>query len=227
LPHSNRRFPPLPTTHSTNGAPPIASSSSTGYPNLDINHIHHAGNSSGIVDGAAAVLLASPEYSKKHGLKAHAKVVAIANMGGSPTLMLNSPVPATRKVRAKAGLDLDDIDRFEVNEDFGVVPEKYMGDLKLDRDKANVNGGAIALGHPIGATGLDPDRNAARRTRMARFAPGARYHVRRRRYGAGDHHRAGVTRAAGALPAKESAIARCGRTFASDRLEAHPDEAWR
>jgi acetyl-CoA C-acetyltransferase len=123
------------------------------YPDLDINHIHHAGNSSGIVDGAAAVLLASPDYARKHGLKPRAKVVAIANMGDSPTLMLNAPVPATRKVLAKAGLDLDDIDLFEANEAFAVVPEKYIRDLKLGRDKVNVNGGAIALGHPIGATG--------------------------------------------------------------------------
>jgi acetyl-CoA C-acetyltransferase len=123
------------------------------YPDLDINHIHHAGNSSGIVDGAAAVLLASPDYARKYGLKPRAKVVAIANMGDSPTLMLNAPVPATRKVLAKAGLDLDDIDLFEVNEAFAVVPEKYIRDLKLRRDKVNVNGGAIALGHPIGATG--------------------------------------------------------------------------
>jgi acetyl-CoA C-acetyltransferase len=123
------------------------------FPDLDITHIHHAGNSSGIVDGAAAVLLASPAYAKKHGLKPRAKVVAMANMGDSPTLMLNAPVPAARKVLAKAGLDIDDIDLFEINEAFAVVVEKFIRDLKLDRDKVNVNGGAIALGHPIGATG--------------------------------------------------------------------------
>jgi acetyl-CoA C-acetyltransferase len=123
------------------------------YPDLDINHIHHAGNSSGIVDGSAAILLASPDYAKKHGLKPRAKVVAIANMGDSPTLMLNAPVPAARKVLAKAGLDIDDIDLFEINEAFAVVAEKFIRDLELDRDKVNVNGGAIALGHPIGATG--------------------------------------------------------------------------
>jgi acetyl-CoA C-acetyltransferase len=123
------------------------------YPDLEINHIHHAGNSSGIVDGSAAILLASPDYAKKHGLKPRAKVVAIANMGDSPTLMLNAPVPAARKVLAKAGLDIDDIDLFEINEAFAVVAEKFIRDLKLDRDKVNVNGGAIALGHPIGATG--------------------------------------------------------------------------
>src|SRR5690349_19238453 len=117
------------------------------------DYVHHAGNSSGVVDGAAVILLASPEYAKKHGLKPRARVVAVANMGDSPTLMLNAPVPATRKVLAKAGLTIDDIDLFEINEAFAVVAEKYIRDLKLDRDKVNVNGGSIALGHPIGATG--------------------------------------------------------------------------
>jgi acetyl-CoA C-acetyltransferase len=123
------------------------------YPELEINHIHHAGNSSGVVDGSAALLLASPAYAKAHGLKARGRVVAMANMGDSPTLMLNAPVPAARKVLAKAGLDLEDIDLFEINEAFAVVAEKFIRDLKLDRDKVNVNGGSIALGHPIGATG--------------------------------------------------------------------------
>ena len=123
------------------------------YPDLDINFVHHAGNSSGVVDGAAAILLASPSYAKKHGLKPRARVVAMANMGDSPTLMLNAPVPATRKVLAKAGLTIDDIDLFEINEAFAVVAEKYIRDLGLDRSKVNVNGGSIALGHPIGATG--------------------------------------------------------------------------
>ena len=123
------------------------------YPDLQINHIHHAGNSSGVVDGAAALLLTSPDYAKKHGLKPRARVVAMANMGDSPTLMLNAPVPAAKKVLAKAGLTVDDIDLWEVNEAFAVVAEKFIRDLKLDRDKVNVNGGAMALGHPIGATG--------------------------------------------------------------------------
>ncbi|WP_448580671.1 acetyl-CoA C-acetyltransferase [Thermaurantiacus sp.] len=123
------------------------------YPNLNIEHVHHAGNSSGVVDGAAAVLVTSKAYAEKHGLKPRARIVAIANMGDCPTLMLNAPVPAARKVLAKAGLTLDDIDLFEVNEAFAVVAEKFIRDLKLDRDKVNVNGGAIALGHPIGATG--------------------------------------------------------------------------
>ena len=99
------------------------------YPDLDIQHVHHAGNSSGVVDGATA------------------------NMGDDPTLMLNAPVPAARKVLDRAGLTLDDIDIFEINEAFAVVAEKFMRDLDLDREKVNVNGGAMALGHPIGATG--------------------------------------------------------------------------
>jgi acetyl-CoA C-acetyltransferase len=120
---------------------------------FEINFMHHAGNSSGVVDGSAAILLASPSYAKAHGLKPRARVVAMANMGDSPTLMLNAPVPAARKVLAKAGLTLDDIDLFEINEAFAVVTEKFIRDLELDRAKVNVNGGSIALGHPIGATG--------------------------------------------------------------------------
>ena len=123
------------------------------YPDLKFNHVHHAGNSSGVVDGAGAVLLASGSYARKHGLKPRARVVAMANMGDSPTLMLNAPVPAARKVLQKASLTLDDIDLFEINEAFAVVAEKFIRDLKLDREKVNVNGGAMALGHPIGATG--------------------------------------------------------------------------
>ncbi|AVT83204.1 acetyl-CoA C-acetyltransferase [Rhodopseudomonas palustris] len=123
------------------------------YPNVDIKHVHHAGNSSGVVDGAAAVLLTSKEYAEKHGLKPRAKILAMANIGDDPTLMLNAPVPAAKKVLQKAGLTKDDIDLWEINEAFAVVAEKFMRDLDLDRSKVNVNGGAIALGHPIGATG--------------------------------------------------------------------------
>jgi acetyl-CoA C-acetyltransferase len=123
------------------------------YPDLDIKHVHHAGNSSGVVDGAAAILFASERYAKAHGMKARARVVATANMGDDPTLMLNAPVPAALKVLERAGMTLADIDLFEVNEAFAVVAEKFIRDLKLDRDKVNVNGGAMALGHPIGATG--------------------------------------------------------------------------
>jgi acetyl-CoA C-acetyltransferase len=123
------------------------------YPNVDIKPVHHAGNSSGVVDGAAAILLVSRAYADAHGLKPRARVVATANMGDDPTLMLNAPVPAARKVLAKARLTPDDIDLWEVNEAFAAVSEKFVRDLGLDREKVNVNGGAIALGHPIGATG--------------------------------------------------------------------------
>jgi acetyl-CoA C-acetyltransferase len=123
------------------------------YPDLEIDHVHHAGNSSGVVDGSAAVLLASPDYAKSQGWKPRAKVRAMANMAGSPTLMLNEPVPAAKKVLGKAGMTLDDIDLIEINEAFAVVAFKFMRDLELDPAKCNVNGGAIALGHPIAATG--------------------------------------------------------------------------
>ncbi len=123
------------------------------YPGLAFEAIHHAGNSSGVVDGSAAVLLASPSYAKTHGLKPRAKILAYANVGDSPTLMLNAPVPAARKVLEKAGLTVDAIDLWEINEAFAVVAEKFIRDLGLDRATVNVNGGAIALGHPIGATG--------------------------------------------------------------------------
>ncbi|WP_324262420.1 acetyl-CoA C-acetyltransferase [Altererythrobacter sp. H2] len=123
------------------------------YPDLEIQHFHHAGNSSGVVDGAAAVLVASADYARKHGLKPRARIVATANMGDDPTLMLNAPVPAAKKVLEKAGLTSDDIDLYEINEAFAVVAAKFVRDLGLDWDKVNVNGGSIALGHPIGATG--------------------------------------------------------------------------
>ena len=124
------------------------------YPQLErFQHIHHAGNSSGVVDGAAALLLASESYVEKRGVTPRARVVATVNQGDCPTLMLNAPVPAARKVLAKAGLEVGDIDLWEINEAFAVVAEKFIRDLGLDRDKVNVNGGAMALGHPIGATG--------------------------------------------------------------------------
>ena len=123
------------------------------YTGLQIEHVHHAGNSSGVVDGAAAVLLVSPDYARAHGLQPRAKVVAATNMGGDPTLMLNAPVPAARKVLDRVGMGVGDVDLFEVNEAFAVVAEKFIRDLEVDREKINVNGGAIALGHPIGATG--------------------------------------------------------------------------
>ena len=123
------------------------------YPDLKIEHVHHAGNSSGVVDGSAAILFASEAYAKSHDLKPRARVIATANMGDCPTLMLNAPVAAAQKILKRAGMELSDIDLFEVNEAFAVVSENFQRDLNLDRDRVNVNGGAMALGHPIGATG--------------------------------------------------------------------------
>lgn len=123
------------------------------YPDLNINHVHHAGNSSGVVDGAAAIIMASKEYADRVGWKPRARVRSIATAGGSPTLMLNEPVPAAQKALARAGMTVDDIDLFEVNEAFSVVAAKFIRDLQLNPEKVNVNGGAMALGHPIGATG--------------------------------------------------------------------------
>ncbi len=123
------------------------------YPGLEIDHVHHAGTSSGVVDGAGALLIASPDAAQANGWTPRARIVATANVGDDPTLMLNAPVPAARKVLEKAGMSLEDIDLFEVNEAFAVVVEKFIRDLEIDRERINVNGGAIALGHPIGATG--------------------------------------------------------------------------
>ncbi len=123
------------------------------YPDLEFEPVHHVGTSSGVVDGAAAILLASKDYADKQGWTPRARIVATANVGDDPTLMLNGPVPAAKKVLAKAGLTVADIDVFEVNEAFAVVVEKFIRDLGLDRAKVNPNGGSIALGHPIGATG--------------------------------------------------------------------------
>ena len=123
------------------------------YPGLEFGGVHHAGNSSGVVDGAAALLLTSKDYADRHGLKPRARIVAYANIGDDPTLMLNAPVPAAKKVLEKAGLSKNDIDVWEINEAFAVVAEKFIRDLDLPREKVNINGGAMALGHPIGATG--------------------------------------------------------------------------
>ena len=123
------------------------------YPNVKINHIHTAGTSSGVVDGAGAVVIASPDYARAHGLKPRARIRAVTASGDNPTLMLNAPVPAAKRALAQAGMSLRDIDLFEINEAFAVVPLKFMRDLDIDSSIVNVNGGAIALGHPIGATG--------------------------------------------------------------------------
>ncbi|MGE3690842.1 MAG: acetyl-CoA C-acetyltransferase [Novosphingobium sp.] len=123
------------------------------YPDVDIKPIHHVGISSGVVDGAAAVLLATEAYAKRNGLTPRGRIVAMAEIGDCPTLMLNAPVPAAKKVLARAGLTKDDIDVWEINEAFAVVAEKFIRDLDLDRTKVNPNGGSIALGHPIAGTG--------------------------------------------------------------------------
>jgi acetyl-CoA C-acetyltransferase len=118
-----------------------------------INHVHTAGNSSGIVDGAALVLVGSEQVGAEMGLTPRAGIVATATTGSDPTIMLTGPMPATRKVLATAGLTLDDIDLFELNEAFAAVVLKYQKDLGVPDDRLNVNGGAIAMGHPLGATG--------------------------------------------------------------------------
>lgn len=124
------------------------------YPEIDeIDHVHHAGNSSGVVDGAGALMLSSPEFAKAHGLKPRARIVAGAVAGAEPVIMLTAPGPASRKCLDKAGMNVDDVDLWEINEAFAAVPLKVMRDLGIEEDRVNVNGGAIALGHPIGATG--------------------------------------------------------------------------
>ena len=124
------------------------------YPQVErIEHVHTAGNSSGIVDGAAAVLIGSEAKGKALGLTPRARIVATALSGADPTIMLTGPMPAARKALAKAGLTVDDIDLFEVNEAFAAVPMRFMKELHVPHEKVNVNGGSIALGHPLGATG--------------------------------------------------------------------------
>ncbi|MFE2021681.1 MULTISPECIES: acetyl-CoA C-acetyltransferase [unclassified Streptomyces] len=118
-----------------------------------IDHVHHAGNSSGIVDGAALVAIGSKEVGERYGLTPRARIVSAAVSGSEPTIMLTGPAPATRKALAKAGLTIDDIDLVEINEAFAGVVLRFVRDMGLSLDKVNVNGGAIALGHPLGATG--------------------------------------------------------------------------
>ena len=124
------------------------------YPHVsEIRHVHHAGNSSGVVDGAGAVLVASGDYAKAHGLTPRARIVQTAVAGTEPVIMLTAPGPATLRCLDKAGMTIDDIDLIEVNEAFAAVVLKFLRDTGADWDKCNVNGGAMALGHPIGATG--------------------------------------------------------------------------
>jgi acetyl-CoA C-acetyltransferase len=124
------------------------------YPHLErIDHIHHAGNSSGIVDGAGALLIGSKEFGEAHGLKPRARIRATAKIGTDPTIMLTGPVPVTEKILADSGMAISDIDLFEVNEAFASVVLRFMQAFDVGHDRVNVNGGAIAMGHPLGATG--------------------------------------------------------------------------
>ena len=124
------------------------------YPHLEkINHIHHAGNSSGIVDGSAAILIGNAEFGEHNGLKPRARIRATSKIGTDPTIMLTGPVPVTEKILTDNGMEIGDIDLFEVNEAFSSVVLRFMQAFDVDHSKLNVNGGSIAMGHPLGATG--------------------------------------------------------------------------
>ena len=151
------------------------------YPELEtINHVHHAGNSSGIADGAAAILIGNKEYGEKNNLNPRAKFRATSRIGTDPTIMLTGPIPATERVLKAAGMDISDIDLFEVNEAFASVVLRFMQAFDADHSKINVNGGAIAMGHPLGATGaiilstlLDEMERADRETGLATLCIGS------------------------------------------------------
>lgn len=151
------------------------------YPELErINHVHHAGNSSGIADGSAAILIGNKEFGERHGLKPRARIRATSKVGTDPTIMLTGPVPATERVLAAAGMDIKDVDLFEVNEAFASVVLRFLQAFDADHDKVNVNGGAIAMGHPLGATGamilgtlLDEMERSDRETGLATLCIGS------------------------------------------------------
>ena len=124
------------------------------YPEIEkVKHVHHAGNSSGIVDGAAAILIGSKEFGEKTGLKPRARIRSFASIGSEPAIMLTGPAPASEKALKRAGMTAKDIDLYELNEAFAAVVLRYMQVLGMPHDRINVNGGAIAMGHPLGATG--------------------------------------------------------------------------
>lgn len=151
------------------------------YPHLEkIEHIHHAGNSSGIVDGAAGVVVGSEAFGQKYGLTPRARIRSVAKIGSDPTIMLTGPVPVTEKVLARAGMTIGDVDLFEVNEAFASVVLRWIQYFDADMDKVNVNGGSIAMGHPMGATGaiilgtlLDEMERADKQTGLATLCIGA------------------------------------------------------
>jgi acetyl-CoA C-acetyltransferase len=159
------------------------------YPHLDeIRHVHTAGNSSGIVDGAALMLVGSLEKGRELGLKPRARIIATAALGVEPTIMLTGPAPLTQAALGKAGLSFDDIDLYEVNEAFASVVLRFVDETKVPLEKVNVNGGAIALGHPPRSDRLHVDRNVARRTRTPSAQARRRHFVRRRRHGRCNRH---------------------------------------
>jgi len=151
------------------------------YPHLErIEHIHHAGNSSGIVDGAAAILIGNKEFGARHGLKPRARIRATAKIGTDPTIMLTGPVPVTEKILREGGMQIGDIDLFEVNEAFAAVVLRFMQAFDVDPGIVNVNGGSIAMGHPLGATGaiilstlLDELERSDRETGLATLCIGS------------------------------------------------------
>jgi len=157
-----------------------------------INHVHHAGNSSGIVDGAALTLIGTEAAGKAAGLTPRARIVATAVSGADPTIMLTGPAPASRKALAKAGLTVDDIDLFEINEAFAAVALRFIRDMGISHDQTNVNGGAIAMGQPARRHRSHDHRHAAGRAGAPGPAPRPRHALRRRRHGHRRHHREGL-----------------------------------
>ena len=184
------------------------------HPEIEsVNHVHHAGNSSGIVDGAAAVLVGSKEAGERIGLKPRAKIRAFANIGSEPAMMLTGPVDVTKKLLARAGMTIADIDLFEVNEAFAAVVLRFLQAFDVDPAKVNVNGGAIALGHPLGATGAMLLGTALDELERTGKSDRARDLVHRRRHGHGDDHRAGVTRSRYAAPQEFSVAGSAPEAF--------------
>ena len=165
------------------------------YPQVEsINHVHTGGNSSGIVDGAAAMLVGSKRAARKSGIRPRARIVGFASIGSEPTIMLTGPAGASRRVLKRAGMKPSDIDLWEINEAFASVVLRYMRDMELSPDKVNVNGGAIAHGASARRHRRDRPQHRARRARAAQPVHRARHALRRRGHGHGHDHRARLTR---------------------------------